>query len=159
MTTLDLPLPQTRDAQDYEWARVMRTAEKYNLQMPNIAPERRIPEDRAGAYFVVPMPEVMFGLEGTTDADMEGRIAPYAWPPQAADWKLENWLADGVDLFVVSDLEGWLGKDNAPVMQSFFVELETKCTVIQSFQARKPLFLEREVRVLDCSAVQISKAT
>lgn len=159
MTTLDLPLPQTRDAQDYEWARVMRTADKYNLQMPEIAPERRIPEDRTNAFFVVPMPEVMFGLEGTTDADMEGRIAPYAWPPQAADWKLENWLADGVDLFVVSDLAGWLGKDNAPVMQAFFVELETKCSVIQSFQARKPLFLEREVQVLDCSAVKFNQST
>ena len=120
MTSIDLPLQQTRAAQDFEWARVTRTAEKYDLDMPEIAGERRIPEGIPNAYFVVPMPEVMFGLEGTTDADLEGSVAPFAWPPQAADWNLANWRRDGVDLFVISDLQGWLGKDNAPLMQAFF---------------------------------------
>jgi hypothetical protein len=154
MTSIDLPLQQNRAAQDFEWARVTRTAEKYNLVMPEIAGERRIPENLVDAYFVVPMPEVMFGLEGTTDADLEGSIAPFAWPPQPEDWKLENWRADGVDLFVISDLEGWLGKDNAPVMQAFFQEVETECQSVQAFVSRKPLFLERDTVVLDCRGSQ-----
>ena len=150
MTSLDLPIQQTRAAQDFEWARVTRTAEKYNLTMPEIAAERRIPEGLPDAYFVVPMPEVMFGLEGSTDADLEGSVAPFAWPPQPDDWNLANWRADGVDLFVISDLEGWLGKDNAPIMQAFFQQVETECKSVQVFSARKPLFLERDVSVLDC---------
>ena len=152
MTSIDVPLQQSRAAQDFEWARVTRTAEKYELDMPDIAQERRIPSDLAEAYFVVPMPEVMFGLEGTTDADLEGSVAPFAWPPQPEDWKLANWRADGVDLFVISDFQGWLGKDNAPLMQAFFQEVETECQSFQVFMSRKPLFLERDVSVIDCRA-------
>ena len=150
MTSIDLPLQQTRAAQDFAWDRVTRTAQKYNLVMPDIASERRIADGIEDAYFVVPMPEVMFGLEGTTDADLEGSIAPFAWPPQPADWNLANWRADGVDLFVINNLDGWVNNDNAPLMQAFFQQVETECTPLKVFMARKPLFLERDTTVLDC---------
>lgn len=150
MSSIDLPVLQSRLAQDYELARTARTAAKYAIEIPEVAPERRVPETLENAYFIVSTPTVMFGLEGSTDADLDGKIAPFAWPPQEANWNLDALISDGIDLFVISNLEWGVKNDAAPVLQAFYLDLSKRCRPVQVFLSRKPLFLERDTTVMEC---------
>jgi hypothetical protein len=155
-----MPLPtvlQSRQAQDYELARVQKTADKYQVELPPIAQERIIPTDRANARFIVPLPNPMSGLEDAKDEDLIGVIRAFAWPPQKEDWTLDLWLADGVDIFVVSNLPYLTTETSSQMLRAFYQDLENRCEIAAEFKPRKPLFLERPSTILDCSsAISVS---
>ncbi|GAA6207079.1 hypothetical protein NBRC116601_03720 [Cognatishimia sp. WU-CL00825] len=151
VTGVPLPLQQSRAAQDYEFAIVDRTAAKYNIALPERAEERRVAPDAENAYFVLPIPAVMFGLEDATDAELEGKIRAYAWPPQEIDWTLDNWVDDDITLFVVTNLAYLQNETPSEMLRLFYNDLATRCAVAIEFAPRKPLFLERQITVLDCA--------
>lgn len=151
MSTVALPLERSLEARQFERALAERSAQKYNLVLPELAQERMLPGEMK-SYFVVPPPVVMYGLEGSSDAELEGIIKPFAWPPQPEDWSLRNWLADGIDLFVVADLDQKREENRSPLIRQFYEELADRCRVITLFKARKPIFLEADTTVLDCQA-------
>jgi len=149
-----IPLPdvsQSRVAQEYELSRHQRTAEKYQISLPPLSAERIVPLDRAGTQFILPLPNPMSGLENARDQDLIGNIQPYAWPPQIADWQLDAWLEDGVDIFVVSNLAFLRAETTSDMLRAFYNELNERCQVVERFHPRKPLFLERETVIMDCA--------
>ncbi len=150
VTGVPLPLQQSRAAQDYEFEIVDRTAEKYDITLPERAAERRVSVDLEQAYFVVPIPAVMFGLEDSTDAELDGKIRAYAWPPQQIDWTLDNWIKDDITLFVVTNLAYLQNETPSEMLRVFYQDLVSRCAVDAEFLPRKPLFLERQITVLDC---------
>lgn len=154
MSTVSLPLQQSRAAQDYEFERINKVAAKYDVEMPPLAEERLIPTDLDNAYFVVPAPVIMFGLENATDDDLEGKVRPYAWPPQIDDWTVDLWLKDDVDLFVVSNLYYLQVQTPSLMLRDFYRELEARCDVAAKIEPRKPLYLEREITILDCAGAK-----
>ncbi|WP_323765417.1 hypothetical protein [Marinovum sp.] len=143
-------LPQTRAAQELEIARWQRLAEKYDTPLPEIAEERRIREDAPDAVFHIGMPTGLYGLEGVDEDDPDYEAQPYAWPPQRADWQLDAWRAQGVDVFVVKAPEFMRREVGSPLMRAFFTELHDRCAVLAEFDPNKPLYLEREVTIYRC---------
>lgn len=151
-TGIPLPtVPQSRIAQDYEVARHQRTANKYDIELPPLSAERIIPLNSPNSQFILPLPNPMSGLENARDEDLVGNIRPYAWPPQIADWTLDAWLADGVDVFVVSNLPYLMHETSSVMLRAFYQDLNERCKVTAEFEPRKPLFLERKTIIMDCS--------
>ncbi|MFY0597531.1 MAG: hypothetical protein JXQ85_13960 [Cognatishimia sp.] len=151
-TGIPLPqVPQSRVAQDYEFSRHQKTAEKYKISLPPLSEERIVPLDRAGTQFILPLPNPMSGLENARDEDLIGNIQPYAWPPQITDWRLDAWIEDGVDVFVVSNLAFLRTETTSDMLRAFYNELNERCQIAERFHPRKPLFLERETVIMDCA--------
>ena len=152
-----IPLPgvkQSRDAQDYMVARLQRTADKYQVWLPPLSPERIVAPDAPDTRFILPLPNPMYGLEDATDEDLIGNVQAYAWPPQIEDWTLDNWLADGVEVFVVANLAHATTQSRSDMLRAFYQELEKRCDIAAVFTPRKPLFLERESVILDCASAR-----
>lgn len=145
-----LPLQKSPASMDFEAERVQRIADKYGVTMPEQAEERIEHANNRKSYDYVGLPMVMYGLENSTDEELYGKVEPFAWPPQAEDWQLQTWLDQGFSMFMIQDLDSWLFHDAAPVMKPLFVELSERCEEIEVVVARKPLFLERDVTILDC---------
>lgn len=93
----------------------------------------------------------MYGLEDADDEDLRGIVKPHAWPMQPEEWRLEGWLAQGVDLFVVSNLDYAIIDTPSKLYRAFWSDVAKRCVVAAELEPRKPLFLERRVSVLDCA--------
>lgn len=145
-----LDIQQAKAAQVFEFARLDRLAAKYAVQMPERAHERIIQFDVEGAVFHIPMPSVMFGLEDATEEDLKGKVKPFAWPLQAQEWRLEYWITQGFDIFIVSNLDYLVNETPSKTFRQFYTLLAETCTAAHVIEPRKPLFLEREVTIFDC---------
>jgi hypothetical protein len=150
-TGLALPVPQTVAAQRMEFDRFNRLGDKYNVTMPEIAQERILTEDAENAQFWVGAPFVMSGLEGDTVQDAEFEVQPHAWPLQPEEWLLDTWLAQGFEVIVVNHLDHLLNHSLSSNIRAYHAELIERCNVVQAYDARKPLYLEFDITVFDCS--------
>jgi hypothetical protein len=153
LTGVVLDIPKTMAAQAFEFARLDGLAAKYDVQMPERAPERTIQTDVTGSVFHIPMPGVMFGLEDATDEELKGKVKPYAWPLQKQEWQVKHWVAQGFDVIVVSHLEYLINETPSATFRKFYASLAQTCTAAHVIAPRKPLFLEREVIIFDCANV------
>ena len=152
-TGIVLPVPQTMAAQQMELDRFDRLGEKYDIEMPDLAEERILNENADNAIFWVNTPFVMSGLEGEDAKDADFPVQPHAWPVQPEEWKLDNWIKDDFDIFVVNDFDYLIEDSRSPDIRSFHQELVERCDLVREYDARKPLFLEFDITVFDCSAL------
>ncbi|HKK98083.1 MAG TPA: hypothetical protein VJ928_07855, partial [Marivita sp.] len=147
---LELPVPQTVEAQQMTFARWDRLAEKYDVTMPDIAPERILTEDPDGALFWKDLPLVMSGLEGDSVQDAEYEVQPHAWPVQPEEWRLDTWLDKGFTVFIVNNLEFLIAESLSTNIREYHEELAARCAVAKVYPARKPMYLEKDITVFDC---------
>ena len=152
-TGIALPVPQTVAAQQMEFARLDRLGAKYGIDMPEIAEERILTHDAENAIFWVNVPFVMSGLEGEEAKDADFPMQPHTWPIQPEEWTLENWVNEDFDVFVVNDFDYLLTNSRSPDIRRFHAELLSRCDRVRDYTARKPLFLEFDLTVFDCSAL------
>ncbi|MGI3187469.1 ArnT family glycosyltransferase [Nioella aestuarii] len=150
LTMVDIGLPQRREAQDMQLARWHRLADRYDVEMPELAEERLIRENEPNSVFYLAMPTVMYGLEGVDEDSVEFEVQPHAWPPQREEWELDYWLDQGFRIFLVSNLEYHVHEIESQLMRTFFEDLVERCSIEAHFDPTKPLFLEREVAILRC---------
>ena len=150
LTMVDIGLPQRREAQSMQLARWQRLAERYDVEMPQMAEERIIRENAPGAVFYMAMPTVMYGLESTDEEAVDYEVHPHAWPPQREEWQLDYWIDLGFTAFVVSNLGYHLNEIDSALMRNFFADLVERCEMEARFDPAKPLFLEREVSIFLC---------
>lgn len=151
-TGLALPVPTTMAAQRMELDRLDRLGAKYAIDMPEMAEERILGRDAENAIFWVNTPFVMSGLETDEAQEADFPVQPHAWPIQPEEWRLDTWLEQEFDVFVVNDLEYLLNESRSSAIRGFHSELVTRCALAREYRARKPLFLEFDVTVFDCSA-------
>ena len=152
-TGIALPVPQTVAAQQMKFDRLDRLGAKYAIDMPEIAEERILTQDAENAIFWVNVPFVMSGLEGEDAKEADFPIEPHAWPIQPEEWKLDTWVNDDFDVFVVNDFDYLLTNSRSPDIRRFHAELVHRCDRVRDYAARKPLFLEFDLTVFDCSAL------
>lgn len=152
MTMADSRLPKRKEAQEMEIARWERLAEKYDTPLPEMAEERLIRENAPDAVFYIGMPTVLYGLEGVDEDDPDYEVQAHAWPPQKEEWRLDYWLDQGFDTFVVKDPSFLMSEVESDLMRAFFRDMDRRCTVAQRFEPAKPLFLERPIAVYRCPA-------
>lgn len=120
--------------------------------MPVVAPERIIRENSKDALFWVDTPFPMSGLDGDEALTAEFPVQPYAWPAQEDEWQLDTWLDDGFDVFVVNNLAYHKDEGRSTLVRNFHSELVERCRIDRVYDARKPLFLEWDITVIDCRA-------
>lgn len=150
---LALPVPQTVGAQKMEFDRLDRLGRKYEIDMPEIAEERFLAENAENALFWVNAPFAMSGLEGDETQKADFPVQPHAWPIQPEEWKLDTWIAQDFDVFVVNDFDYLLAESRSTYIRDFHAELLDRCDRARDYKARKPLFLEFDITVFDCSAL------
>lgn len=148
-----LPVPQTVAAQRREFDRFDRLAEKYDIDMPKIAEERILTENAENALFWVNTPFSMSGLESDETRNEDFPIEPHAWPIQPDEWVFDNWISDGFDVFVVNDFDHLWQNSRSSNIRAFHDELLMRCDRVRNYPAQKPLFLEFDLTVFDCSAL------
>lgn len=154
MTMADSRLPKRKEAQEMEIARWARLAEKYDTPLPEMAEERLIHENAPDAVFYIGMPTVLYGLEGVDEDDPDYEVQAHAWPPQKEEWRLDHWLDQGFDTFVVKDPAFLMSEVDSDLMRAFFRDMDGRCTVAQRFEPAKPLFLERPIAIYRCPGVE-----
>lgn len=148
MVETDIPIKQA--ARDMEISRWERLAEKYNVTLPDMAEERLQQSAAPDAQFIFPMPVAMYGLEHV-DEDAEGyTVQAHAWPLQSQEWQLDYWLDQGFSVVILKNLDYMRNEVASPLIRAFAEELVARCTIVDSIEPRKPLFLEREISVFDC---------
>ena len=150
LTSAVTKLPQQKEAQQAEFARWDRLAKKYNSAMPEMAPERIIQVSAPRAIYYRNMPSALYGLENVDEDDVDYEVKAHAWPLQREEWRLDYWLDQGFEVFVIRDLQHWMADSPAPLIRDFLRDLTGRCETMQEFPARKPLFLEWPVTVLRC---------
>lgn len=150
ITSFGINLPQRKEAQQAEFARWDRLAQKYDVVMPELAPERIIKTSAPNAVYYFNMPSVLHGLQDVGDDDIEYEVKAHAWPLQKEEWELEYWLRQDFSIFVIRNLRYALSKKSVPLIRDFHRELVDRCEKVQAFQAHKPLFLEWPVTVFRC---------
>ncbi len=89
----------------------------------------------------------------THTQDKDFPIQPHAWPIQPEEWVLDNWLDAGFDIFVVNDFEHLVAESRSSDIRSFHADLRDRCDRVRDYTARKPLFLEFDITVFDCSTL------
>jgi hypothetical protein len=151
VTSFDIRIPQRKEAQELEFARAQRLAEKYKIELPPRSNENIVKYSREDSIFHVFLPTTMFGLEHATDETLDGTVKPYAWPLQEEEWKLDHWLGSGFDIFIIRGFEYWRDQQNAPLIRNFFIEMEHRCALTRHYQSRKDLYLESRVAIFDCA--------
>lgn len=142
--------PQAAEAVAMVRARNERLAERYDVVLPEVAPERSTVGVAQDALFHMQMPSGMFGLEDVAEDDMEGLIRPFAWPLQPQEWQLDYWLDQDFTLFLVEDFDYLSRATPSALFRAFYQELADRCALVNTIQPRKPLFLEGEVSLFDC---------
>ncbi len=149
VTWSELDLPQTRTAQQIEIKRAERLAEKYKVELPPLSDENVIKSSAPEAVNYVQGPSVMHGLENATDESLEGVVKAHAWPLQKEEWSLDYWIAQQFDLFVFASFQM-----RNKIMRRFVNDAKRRCKVVEEFEAKKPLFIEHSVTVIDCAQLQ-----
>lgn len=150
-SALALPVPKTLKAQQLELDRMERLGKKYGVELPEMAPERLLTEDPDNALFWVDVPFPMSGLESDDAKDADFPVVAHAWPIQPEEWTLDAWVENNFRVFVVNELDFFLNDSRSSDIRAFYAELVARCDIAQQYPARKPLFLEFEVTVFDCS--------
>lgn len=149
LTAIPLPLPQQLAAITDEQARAARLALKYDVDLPPLAEERLSSAPQNALYYRA-LPAVMGGLENVKDGDVDYIVKAHTWPLQPEEWQLETWLAQGFSLFVVKDFDAFAFTTAPKMRQDFYRSLDATCQILNLFEPKKPLFLEREVRIYQC---------
>ena len=142
-------LPPSQAAIDMMYARHLRLAEKYNIEMPERSENRRNFLKDKGGYPVIETPWVIGGLEYTKPEDVKV-VKPYAWPVQYEEWKLDYWLDKGVMVYVLRELEHNLSDVAPKYSAEFHQEIVDRCKRVAYINPERPLFFEREYFIFDC---------
>lgn len=150
LTSQPLRVPQHVQAQDMELQRLERLAQKYNVELPKMAPERLIRDIDPDALFYVNAPSAMYGLEDVDEDEVNYEIKAHSWPLQKEEWQLEYWKSRGFRILVVRDLEYFLTGATSNLMRDYYQSVTEQCLAVKTLEARKPLFLERSVTVFQC---------
>lgn len=152
-TGLALPVPQTQAAQQMEIDRLDRLGAKYNIEMPEIAQERILTDDAENAIYWVNTPFAMSGLEADETRKEDFPVQPHAWPIQPDEWVLDGWVAEDFDIFIANNFSFLRQDSRSSFIRTFYDDLLNRCDRVRDYQARKPLFLEFDITVFDCSAL------
>lgn len=154
LSMADTEIPIVQAARDMQHARWNHLAKKYGVTLPEMAEERLKEIASPDAQFIYPMPVAMYGLEHV-DEDAEGyTVQAHAWPLQSEEWQLNYWLERGFSAVLLKDLDYLRNEVDSPLIRNFAAEVVERCTFVDAVTPRKPLFLEREVSVFDCFALQ-----
>lgn len=152
MSMIALDIHQTQAAQAFEFQRADRLAAKYEISLPPRAAERYLTADASGSQFIIDFPTTLFGLEDASEEDLKGKVKPYAWPLQPEEWQLSYWVAQDIDVLVVSDLVHQRARARSALLRNFYSEVAETCQLHATLDPVKPLFLEREISIFDCSS-------
>ncbi len=150
LTSQTLGLQQHTKAKSLESQRFERLAAKYSVELPEVAPERLIDRENSEAVFYVNMPSVMYGLEDVDENDIEYEVKAFSWPLQKEEWDFEYWRRQGFTIVVVRDLEYLLTEVPSELMRNYYESIVERCRMLKTFEARKPLYLERPATVFQC---------
>ena len=94
------------------------------------SPEKARPEiGRAGGYYVRGFAWLMGGLDELSPEEVKV-VKPFAWPIQQEEWKLDYWIAQGFNIFVVGDEEIMLHHP-VEVFRSFINEIKQRCDLME----------------------------
>ncbi|MFM9995275.1 MAG: phospholipid carrier-dependent glycosyltransferase [Phycisphaerales bacterium] len=138
-----LGVPVSEEAMRDQMARHVRLAERYSVTLPAQA-ERPGPEP-AGAYYALPIPYAIGGLEEYDESQVD-TIVPFAWPLQPEEFDLDRWIAAGFNVFVVAHEDSML-RSPVGVYREFFASIRERCDLVGVVPAGKPRFLESELKV------------
>lgn len=151
-STIYLGLPLTREVLILEEQRITRLAQKYGVSPPERAVEKSATDAAAAdGFHIRSAPQVMFGLENASESDLKGIVQPFAWPVQPEEWDLGAWRDTGYDVFIVANLKFLAEHPSSAPLRVFYAKLRKSCDEAARFTAQKPLFLEFDVTILDCS--------
>lgn len=129
-------------------ARDERLAEKYGIELPPRATERdKVIIDPRLSWNALEVPFPIHGYENVTDET--AIVKPYVWPPQRDEWKVDYWLSRGVELVLVQK-EWWFTTDAPTYVRDFFVEVRSRCQLLETIPQTRPLFWEEEYRLYRC---------
>src|ERR1700683_1537600 len=139
-----------------------RLAQKYGVPLP---PSNRPYPPEEGRYYIRATTWVIGGLENYDEKDVK-LIKPFAWPLQPEEWRLNYWLNKGFTVFVVRDEEVWLSPPDRPcssdsssladcytrtdAYRRLHEEIHSRCTLVASIPADRPLFEEQDTKVYLC---------
>ncbi|QFT94769.1 Dolichyl-phosphate-mannose-protein mannosyltransferase [Roseovarius sp. THAF9] len=149
MVETDIPIKEA--ARDMQIARWERLAEKYQVTLPDMAEERLQKTEAPDAQFIFPMPVAMYGLEHVDEDAEDYTVQAHAWPLQSQEWQLDYWLKQGFTVVILKDLDYMRNEVSSQLIRAFAEELVGRCTIVDSIEPRKPLFLEREISVFECA--------
>lgn len=150
VTMMRTQAPQSAKAKNWEIRRLDRLAEKYQVKLPEVAPERHYPRGGSQPLFYVALPQTMFGLEGIEDGDQSFEVQAHAWPLQPEEWVLGHWKENGFSVFVLTDVAHHLKVRPSERVSRFFEEIIRECSIAKSFDPHKPMFLEYLTQVYAC---------
>jgi hypothetical protein len=137
--TTDLGLPISAEALQHGRARHERIAKKYGVELPASPVERtERGTERTGGYFIQSMPWVVGGLEELKPEQVK-IVKPFNWPIQYEEWKLDYWVDQGFNIYVIGDMDSLL---HHPVEEyrSFFNEIRQRCDLVDEIPTHRPLF-------------------
>jgi hypothetical protein len=139
-----------------------RLAQKYGVTLP---PRYRPYPPEEGRYYIRALPWAISGLERFDEKDVKV-VKPFAWPLQPEEWRLDYWLNKGFTVFVIRDEEAWLSPPDRPcssgspsladcymrvgAYRQFHEEVHSRCTLVASIPADRPLFEEQDTKVYLC---------
>jgi len=151
LTSFSLRSPQTLNMSTSEYARHERIADKYNVVMPERAPEKLNLKESDDAINYFNMPSALHGLENSNDDTLsQEEMKPYAWPLQKEEWSLDYWMNQGFQVFILGDHDYAREKSNVDVIRSFNADIKDRCKLIKHFNPTKPLFIEFSATVYQC---------
>ncbi|WP_158500637.1 phospholipid carrier-dependent glycosyltransferase [Shimia marina] len=151
VTMMRTKAKQSPAARDWEDARLQRLAAKYNVALPEVAPESRAAGTSEQAIFWVPLPQAMYGLEDVTEGEETYTVQAHTWPLQPEEWQLQYWTQQGFTVFVLSDVAYHLEQRPSEVVSQFFEEIVTSCQIERSFPPAKPMYLEYLTEIYVCT--------
>jgi len=146
---------QSPEARDWEDERLARLAAKYNVTLPDVAPESRASKTRPGAQFWVPLPQAMYGLEDVAEGEESYEVQAHTWPLQPEEWTLEFWQRQGFSVFVLTDVAFHLQQRPSEVVSQFFEEIASNCAISKTFTPVKPMYLEYLTNVYVCPKAEV----
>ena len=69
------------------------------------------------------------GLEDLNPEDIK-IVKPFAWPIQYEEWKLDYWIAQGFNIYVIGDEEALL-RNAVEDYRSFVREIKQRCDLME----------------------------
>ena len=149
-----LSLPLSAAAANEERERSERLAQKYGVKLFELPEEKRHLEDSsAGLYHVRTMP-FSLGGDPARASSLSSRlktVKPFWWPIQYEEWNLDYWTTRGFNIFVVTEGGSLTGTGmlvhNDPIYHSFYEQIKSRCEVVATLPATRPLFFEPTVRI------------
>lgn len=150
VTMMPTEAKQAPDAWIWEQERLLRLAQKYKIDLPEVAPETRASKTAADALFWVPLPQAMYGLEDIKDGEETYDVQAHTWPLQPEEWRLEFWQRQSFSVFVLVDVAYHLNHRPSELISLFFEEIISTCDLAKTFEPLKPIYLEYITEVYLC---------